>query len=180
MDTNKFKSLVHYVCHQTTEKPEKLGATKLNKVLWFSDLLSYIDTGKSITDEVYVKRQFGPVPKNILNTLNELIDEKAIAVQQHSFHGFIQKHHLSLKDANDSFMDETEKSIVNDVMNAICENHTANSISHLTHTDLWDMAEDGEELPHYTAFSISAGTLTDQDLEWANDKVKGFTINAYN
>jgi hypothetical protein len=59
MATEKFKALVHYIV-ASCDDPQRLGATKLNKVLWFADAFSYRATKNSITDETYVKRQRGP------------------------------------------------------------------------------------------------------------------------
>ncbi|MGO4836011.1 Panacea domain-containing protein, partial [Rhizobiaceae sp. 2RAB30] len=41
-------------------KPDRLGAVKLHKVLYYSDMLSYLDTGKPVTGAEYRKRPFGP------------------------------------------------------------------------------------------------------------------------
>ena len=36
MDQEKFDALVHYICARC-EDPTSLGATKLNKIMWYSD-----------------------------------------------------------------------------------------------------------------------------------------------
>lgn len=41
-NAEKFKALVHYICWKV-EDPRQLGATKLNKILWFSDVLTYLN-----------------------------------------------------------------------------------------------------------------------------------------
>ena len=61
----KFKKLVHYVCSQCSGDVSKLGAVKLNKALWLSDLVAYYQLGQPITSARYVKRQFGPVPSQL-------------------------------------------------------------------------------------------------------------------
>src|SRR5579871_4301294 len=71
-DRQRFKSLVHYVCWRCSDEPSKLGAVKLNKTLWLSDLRAYYQLGEPITNSRYVKRQFGPVPAAIVPTLTEL------------------------------------------------------------------------------------------------------------
>lgn len=41
-NAEKFKALVHYICWKV-EDPRQLGATKLNNILWFSDVLTYLN-----------------------------------------------------------------------------------------------------------------------------------------
>src|SRR5260370_28750131 len=76
----KFKSLVHYICW-TCADPTKLGAVKLNKVLWRADFRAYLELGQPVTGATYVKRQFGPVPSDILPTLRELEAEGNLSIR---------------------------------------------------------------------------------------------------
>ena len=74
---DRLATAAHYVIARSP--PEKLEAVKLNKVLWYSDLLNYRRTGKTITGaQSYIKRQFGPVPENIMPTLSQLEREQKI------------------------------------------------------------------------------------------------------
>ena len=56
LDWAKFKSAVHYICDKASSDPSVLGAIKLNKVLWYSDLINYLITGKPITGETYIEK----------------------------------------------------------------------------------------------------------------------------
>ena len=60
----KYKHFVHHIIEESSN-PDMLGAIRLNKALWFSDIVSYLDCGESITGEIYVKNHYGPTPKNI-------------------------------------------------------------------------------------------------------------------
>ena len=68
LDSEKYKAAVHYII-ASCDDPIKLGSIKLNKILFYSDSDMFFNTGKSITNDEYIKRQFGPVPKNILEIL---------------------------------------------------------------------------------------------------------------
>ena len=57
MATEKFKALVHFIVHECQENPSKLGAIRLNKALWYTDVVSFRASGASVTNESYVKRQ---------------------------------------------------------------------------------------------------------------------------
>jgi hypothetical protein len=50
MNRSKFKSLVHYVIASRCDAPETLGAVKLNKVLWLSELMAFHQRGQAITN----------------------------------------------------------------------------------------------------------------------------------
>ena len=60
---NKFREPLLYVAHKSERDPS-FGATKLNKLLFIADFLSYAKAGKSITGQPYVKLKNGPAPKN--------------------------------------------------------------------------------------------------------------------
>jgi len=57
--------LMLYVAWKCADDP-KFGATKLNKILYFSDFLSFLRTGEAITGSEYVKQKNGPIPKHLV------------------------------------------------------------------------------------------------------------------
>jgi hypothetical protein len=61
-DKDRFKMLVHYAC-ASVDDPSKLGAVKLNKIVWFSDVFAFQELGDSITGATYIKEKFGPIPQ---------------------------------------------------------------------------------------------------------------------
>ena len=69
----KMKALVNYIAYLAHD-PSVLGKVKLNKVLWRSDLNSYLLNGDPITGEQYVKHQFGPVSKHIDKAIEAVAD----------------------------------------------------------------------------------------------------------
>jgi hypothetical protein len=165
-DKNKFKTLVHYICAQRSGDPSSLGAVKLNKILWLADFRAYYRLGDSITGARYVKRQFGPVPHQIMPVLNELQNEGAIEIKEVSHFGKPKKEYVVHYGTSiDHFADE-EKKIIDTTITFICDGHTAASTSEASHDHIWKAAEDGEEMPYYTVFSIP-GKITEDELEWA-------------
>ncbi len=58
-----------------------LGATKLNKLLYYLDFISYRDRGDSVTGDIYLHKQFGPVPSELDNILSELQSEESLNVE---------------------------------------------------------------------------------------------------
>jgi Protein of unknown function (DUF4065) len=169
---NRFKKLVHYVCSQCADDPAKLGATKLNKTLWISDLRSYYETGKPITPARYVKREFGPVPSSIMPVLQELQREGALTVKTVDHFGKSKREFIVRQKQSGDFLADNEKQIVDETIKYVTEKHTAVTISKMSHDHIWQAAEDGEEIPHYTVFA-NPDEVTEEELEWAELKLEG-------
>jgi hypothetical protein len=168
-NSDKFKALVHYICYRADRAD--LGATKLNKTLWYADLWTYLMHGTSMTGEGYIKQQFGPVPKHILSSLEELQTEGKIAVRDAEFFRYEKKEYIALKRPDLSLFSGEEISIVDELINMICRGHTARSISDKTHDRIWELADIGEEIPYYTAFAGSLGEIDQNDITWAHRSI---------
>ena len=165
-DRLKFKSLVHYVCWRCSDDPTKLGAVKLNKAVWLSDLSAYYQLGHPVTGARYVKRQFGPVPKPILPVLAELESEGILTVRDTQHFGKQKKEFIVHRPASADFLPSDEHAIVEEMIKFVCEENTATSISDASHDHIWKAADDGEEIPHFTVFA-RPGKITSDDREWA-------------
>jgi len=171
VDATKLDALVHYICARC-EKPGLLGATKLNKVLWYSDVFAYAQDGQSITGAVYVKQQFGPVPKGIMGARARLEASGAIMETKALSHGYSQTQFIACKPADISIFTAAQISLVDSVLEAVCTNHTASSISRLSHDSIWDSAALGEEIPMAAAaFGGHFGDIDDSDMAWARGEV---------
>ncbi len=171
MDDAKLDALVHYVCARC-ENPSKLGATKLNKVLWYSDVFAFAQDGKSITGAEYVKRQFGPVPKNIRASRTRLMDRGILVEREVLNHGLLQVQFIALKPADVSMFTAAQISLVDTVLETICSQHTASSISNLSHDFIWEAAEIGEVIPMAAAaFGSNFGEIDEEDMVWAKHEV---------
>ncbi len=170
-DTRKYQAVVHYICDKASANPSVLGAIKLNKVLWYSDTVNYKIHGKSITGEVYVKRQHGPVPKNILRLIDSLVEGGVIARGKVDHFGFLKNEYIAIKDADLSLLSAEEVSLIDAAFEHVCLNHTAKSVSAETHGRIWQLAEMGEEMPYFTVFASDLGEVDEQDVEWANQQI---------
>jgi len=170
INTDRLKTLVHYVCFLAKD-PSVLGATKLNKILWYSDVITYRERGKSLTGETYIKHFYGPVPKHIDSVIQKLQDEKKLAVREVGAWGYPKKEFFALSRPELSAFDPEEISIVNEVANYIFDRHTASSISNLSHDEIWKSAELGEEIPIYAFLASELGEITSEDMAWARKKL---------
>jgi hypothetical protein len=170
--TDLLKELTHYICWRTDD-PTKLGATKLNKALWFSDTIAYRMSGRSITGTPYVKRQFGPAPKRILSVLDDLAKEGKIAIRQRQRFNYLQREFVALTPASGTAFSEEDRDIIDQVVAWVCNEHTASSISELSHDGIWEAAEEGEEIPMFAVLGAAEGELTDTDRIWADSVIAG-------
>ncbi len=165
-DLKKLKALVHYVCSKCPDTT-LLGATKLNKILWYADAISLETRGVSITKETYIKRQLGPVPKHVLKVIEMLREDRAIAVKSTPFHNYEKREFVSLKQPNISMFTPDEIRLIDDIIREICFNHTATSISSASHDRIWELADIGDELPLETVFASELDEVTETDVKWA-------------
>lgn len=94
-----------------------LGATKLNKLLYYLDFISFRDNKESVTNDIYIHKQYGPVPSKIDDVITNLHEK-----------GFIQVDKIELKHSDgDMFRYDTTREVDPSVFNKY-ENDLLNKI----------------------------------------------------
>jgi len=169
MATQKFKALTHFIIHECVDNPSRLGATRLNKALFYADVEAYRRTGKSISDDKYIKRERGPVPKHVLATLHELKSEGAIHIQEPQVL-YDTRHYTSLKEPDDSCLNSEEKKIARSALNFVC-GMSATAVSDYSHDIIWEAAHEGEEIPLYAILAAHKGQIDQSVMNWADKKL---------
>jgi hypothetical protein len=165
VDPDRLAEVTHYVIAHCP--PDKLGATKLNKVLWYSDVLFYRQHGRTITGaDTYEKRQFGPVPFGIYDILRRLEAAGAIKARMTPTPAGLRREFVWLTPPPVENFSVEEIEMLRDVMAAICDGHSAQSISELTHDALWDETEIGQPMSVRAGAIISA-EITPDAIKWA-------------
>lgn len=172
----KFKALVHFMVHECTDNPAKLGTVRLNKALWFTDKFAYQMIGESVTSERYVKRQFGPVPKTILGTLKELREEGKIMIREGKEY-FDTRKYISLADPDLTLLSQGDRLLAASVLERVCDS-TTTEISDFSHDEVWLAASEGEELPLYATLASGHGVITDDAITWAEGIVQEIEAGA--
>lgn len=166
----KFKALVHYICSRCQDNPGRLGATKLNKILWYADTGHFLKSGESLTGARYVKRQHGPVPAAITPIVDELVAEGKLIIRDPVYQ-YDTRQYITLQEPEiDSVFSASDIRDIDNVIDAVCDSHTAKSISIKSHNEAWQMAEIGEDLPLFTVLA-RPGELTETDMKWADEKI---------
>ena len=161
----KLEEAVHYICRVCNEE-NRLGAVKLNKILYYSDMIHYAKTGKAITGASYAKRQRGPAARQVMTAMENLrrqgrLDWTHVPVFEGARREFDAHGNTDL----DLFSAGEIKQI--DAMIRFVCNQGAADISDLSHTIVWDAADMGEDLPYDTFLVSYLAEPDDERLEKA-------------
>lgn len=148
---SKLKELMLYVA-QRCEKHTLFGTIKMNKILFFADMNSFLRRGFGVTGVGYVKKQFGPVPKGIDALIEQMKANGEASVQNRQMPDLTsQKRLVALRKPNLEVIDSESLAIVDDVLEWM-RPMTANEISELSHKSIgWTVARHGEDIPYATA-----------------------------
>ena len=170
----KFDNLVLYIVSRCAD-PARLGAVRLRKILYYSDVLHYAKTGKPITGATYIKWENGPVPREMDASLSRLERREALR-QKRTTHrlGYPMTHYFALASPDLRQFTADEISLVDEMLQIICDEHTADSISKASHHDAWRLAEIGEELPYETIFVSKFAEITPDAVEWAKGEIRRY------
>lgn len=168
----KTKELLIYVAHRLGHRPN-YGSTLLNKALYFIDNISYLKSGKPISEFSYIKQEWGPTPEPslFLSIRDQLIKSGDVVINESDYFGRIQKKVIPLREPHiDSFTKE-EIVLMDEVLAGMAEwNGTeASEFSH--RFPAWQAATNAEPLPFYT-FLLSTKTPAPVDIEWAKSELK--------
>lgn len=163
-DRNKLKELILYVAAKSERDP-RFGATKLNKILFYSDFAAYARLGESITGETYQRLDHGPAPRGLLPAQRELEQEASCAIAERDHFGRRQKRLVALRDPDLGSFSGGEIALVDQVIDELWD-HSATEVSELSHLSLgWQLAAPGEDIPYETVFVASPRPLSPREIE---------------
>jgi hypothetical protein len=161
-NNKKLAELMLYVAEKSERDP-RFGATKLNKILFYSDFLMYWKTGLSITGQEYMKLEKGPAPRRLLPVQKKLLASCHAVLKETDYYGRTQKRLIALRKPDLSMFTGEEIAEVDRVIEALADlNGTL--ASELAHRLLqWQAAENGETIP-YSSVYLSKRDLTEEEL----------------
>jgi|SRR5271165_6894597 len=165
VDMRRLEEAVLFIC-STCRQEDRLGAVKLSKILYYSDMINFAHFGKSITGSTYVKRQRGPVPKEVVEAINNLKTSGRLETREVSVFDKTRREFDALDEPELKIFEHRELKLINDMIGAACS-YDAQEISDISHTVVWEVADMGEELP-YESFLVSyLGDVDDDDIKLA-------------
>ena len=163
----RLAAATHYIIARTD--PSKLGAVKLNKVLWYADIEAYRRHGKTITGlTTYVRRPQGPVPQEMRRVIGELKDSGKVSERSMQVIDHVRREFVWLKEPDVSVFSAYEVDLLN-VFIHIVQDYSAHEISMSTHDALWDELKDGERMS-IAAASVTSRKPRAKDLAWAESQ----------
>lgn len=171
-DRQKFKAMIHYMVSRCP--PEATGRTKLNKAGFYADMLTYLQLGRPMTGETYVKQTHGPAAHHLRSSLRELIVEGALEERLVPYFGYSRYEYVSRRAPDISRISADEKAIIDEVTDFVCIQHSARSISEFSHTETWKAARQGEELPYFAATELllDGDDVDEADRAWADEELQ--------
>lgn len=151
-DHAKMRAVILRACHSCA--PEDLGAVKLNKVLYYFDMISYAHHHASVTGATYRKRPNGPASDQLLFLLRDMERSGDIEIRAVEYHGYWKKEYVAKVVETSGVLSNQELSLLDDIIDFVCRRNTARSISEYCHSLPWEMADMGGEIPYHSAMLL--------------------------
>ena len=178
MSNKKLMEAILHIVQRFKDEPDKLGAVKLNKILWFSDVLEYQENladGKrqSLTGERYIKKPHGPVVQGMIPATMGLEANGLLSVQRDSIGRSgrsLTVYRLRGKSVTDTVLTDSDKARLDQNVGWI-RNERADDISEISHAWAWEMATEDEEIPLYATLAVK-GAISSDDRDWAKNIIQ--------
>lgn len=165
---NRTENLMLYICDKLKNE-ETFGSIVFNKVLYYIDNISYLDTGVKISDFDYIKQGNGPTPEpsHFLGVRGNLEMKGKLKIEHRPYWGKIKKVPVNRVEPDMSKFSELEMSTIDSVIDMLREAN-GSQVSDISHKEMsWQVSKNYEKLPLFT-FLLSHELVTNSDVEWAN------------
>lgn len=162
MTRQKVLQAIHFICHTAQGLP--LGATRLNKILWFAEKDSFLRTLQPMLGLSFVKGPFGPMPPDAATACGDLAKAGAISCEIRQYGSYTYKEMRSLRAPDTPLLAEDEKESLRELTWEICTEHSARSISDLTHNAIYHLLSMGEAYPLELALVEHARGATEKEI----------------
>jgi hypothetical protein len=160
-DYMKFRDVVHVIAERCPQ--DRLGRVKLHKTLYFSDMFSYVATGKPLTGAEYRKQPRGPMASSLARALKELVANGALVLRRENYFGFEKDVFDVAEPAPRNRLTDAEVALLDEVIKFTCLDNNARAISEFSHTRAWESATVGEVMPYRQAFLMFSSSDDDDD-----------------
>lgn len=172
MDTDlRLRELILYIAAKCGDDP-KFNATKLNKILYFADFLSFREHGEPITGAEYMKLEHGPAPKAMKRIQAELVQSGEIEIQKRKVLDHYRHCVVPKRAPNLASFTERDLKLVNTIIEELW-GRTANQVSEASHGIAWQVAHLQDSIP-YEAALLSDEELTPDDVQWAEEQIAAY------
>lgn len=166
MNEEKFKELILYIAQKCVSH-QKYGKTKLNKILFFSDFITYAKRGESITGADYFKLSKGPAPRQMKPILEKMLLDGDLVLVPRQVFAFTERRPTALREPNLSLFSGDEIAVVDEVIELLKDKY-AEEVSDLSHYYLgWQLVNERETIPYESIYwnVTKKEDITEQDIE---------------
>lgn len=115
LNEQKYKNAVLYFTKYCNNR--YLGATKLNKLLYYLDFISYRDRKTLVTGDVYIHKDYGPVPGQIDEVLSKMSAEGKLKIDRVEYGENGTFEYTALTDPDEKVFSDEERGL----LQAICK-----------------------------------------------------------
>jgi hypothetical protein len=159
---DRLRELILYIANKCITDPS-YGATKLNKLLYFSDFTAYYQRGKSITGCEYMGLPQGPVPRRLMAVREDMEATRDAHMREQYVGTMVQKRLVPLREAKLELFSAWEISTV-DSMIEMFWSKTARLMSEVSHNRAWRIVGTDKDALPYQAVFISNDKPTVHDV----------------
>lgn len=144
----KYKEMVLFILRQLKNKDEKIPKTKLAKMLYLADFSWFYYELKSMSNMLYSKLQFGPVPETFFRALEELEQDGKIVTDKKKEGVFLIKESESNKNQKINLLNNKEKELIKKITKK-WESKKTQEVVNFTHNQLpYLLCHDKEIIPY--------------------------------
>lgn len=164
---HKLRELILYLS-LLSEGDEFFAATKLNKLVFYIDFVSFRATGKAVTAQEYQTLEEGPAPRRLIPAIESLKDTGSLVVRLEPIYNHVQKRPVALRQADLRPFSPEEIDLINNVVRHFWR-MTASQVCDISHQFLgWQLSEAAETIPYSVAL-LSTDHLTENELQHAKE-----------
>lgn len=166
-DREKFRQLILLLAELSADDAA-FGAIKLNKLLFFCDILAYREWGRPITGAEYMRLQWGPVPRVLVPIRREMIEQGLVEIERVPYFGRKLDRVRPRETANRSIFTDDEIRLVEQVVLHFRAVNSA-EISELSHRYVgWEVMTNGDTIPYQLAL-VGSRPPTDEEVAYAEE-----------
>ena len=168
---DRLAELILHISEACEDDPT-FGATKLNKILWWADFLSFARHGQAITGVEYQRLKNGPAPKRLVPVRARLVGNGDIVVQERSVFKRTQKRIVPMRKANYTLFTAKQIALVDEMISDLWGDN-AITVSEQSHGKAWEIARDRQSIPYESIF-LSDEPTAPQDVSETHELADRF------
>jgi hypothetical protein len=171
LNRQKLREAVHFVTRKYALTPEKLGAVKLQKIIWYFEIKSAQNKGQPAIGVSFIKGWYGPYSTETESAISELVSAGRLGADTHKYFDNDKARFVGKGETDLSLLDEKEQRWLKEISEDVCENHTAESISEKTHDAVWKAAGHMQRIPLLAAL-VRLRVPTDEAMKAITEELE--------